>query len=126
MEKVFFILIAQAVGDHIFQGPGLKKRKQTSLAYLLAHTGLYSIALLPLSFFLLGFEPKTALYYFAVNIVLHGLVDLGTGKLKTAYWSKNESVYFSIAAIDQIVHIALMLITWVYFTTGSFNLTGLL
>jgi hypothetical protein len=122
LDKVFFILVAQGVGDHLFQGPRLSVKKRDSFAYLMAHTGLYSITLLPLSFFLLGFDTTTAAMYFGVNFILHALVDFGTGKLKKRYWKKNENAYFSVAAIDQLVHIALMILTYVYFATGSFNL----
>ena len=123
--KVIYILIAQGIGDHLLQGPNLDKWKRDSLAYLLAHVALYSIALVPLSYFLLEFDTITATYYFLVNFLLHIVVDFFTGKLKNRYWKKNEQAYFSVAAIDQIVHIAIMLLTYVYFATGSLNLQAI-
>ena len=125
IEKVIYILIAQGVGDHLLQGPQLDKWKRDSLKYLLAHTALYSIALLPLSFFLLGFDTTTAAYYFLVNIVLHAGIDFFTGELKKRYWQKNEKAYFSVAGIDQLAHIVIMLLTYVYFATGSLNLQAI-
>lgn len=112
--------------NHVFQGPRLKNHKRTSLTYLLAHVSLYSIALLLLSFLLLEFEPITAVYYFAVDFILHGLVDFVTGKTKAKFGGNNENVIFSISAVDQIVHIALMMITYIYLATGSFKLPGII
>ena len=124
IDKVLYIVLSQGVGDHLFQGPKLDKMKRDKVSYLLAHTALYSITLIPLSYFLLGFNVKTATLYFAVNIILHLFVDFGTGKLKKKYWKKNENAYFTVAAVDQLVHIVIMLLSYVYFATGSFNLAA--
>ena len=125
IDKVIFILVAQGIGDHLFQGPKLDKMKRNRLKYLLAHTGLYSIALIPLSYFMLGFETMTATYFFLLNFGLHAIVDFFTGKIKKRYWQKNENAYFSVAAIDQLVHITIMLLTYLYFATSSLNLQAI-
>ncbi|MCF8331660.1 MAG: DUF3307 domain-containing protein [Bacteroidales bacterium] len=125
IEKVLYIILTQGVGDHLFQGPNLSKMKQDKPVYLLAHTALYSIALIPLSYFFLDFSFKIATWYFGINFILHILVDFGTGKLKKKFWKKNESAYFTVAAVDQLIHIVIMLLTYVYFATGSFDLSAI-
>lgn len=115
IDKVLFIIVAQGVGDHLFQGQSLDKQKRHSIKWLIIHTLLFSVALLPLSFFLLGFDTQTALMYFGVNLVLHAAVDLGTGKLKGKYWKKNENAYFTVAAADQLIHISIMLLAYAWF-----------
>ncbi len=115
IDKVLFIIIAQGVGDHLFQGPKLDRKKGSSMKWLIAHTLLFSVALLPLSFFLLGFDTQTALLYFVVNLALHAAVDIGTGRLKEKYWNKNENAYFTVAAADQLTHISIMLLSYAWF-----------
>lgn len=118
MEKIIIILLMHTVGDHVFQWAGLSLKKRSNFAYLSLHAGIYGVILAIFAFFLLGFSTtQITLLYILINLGLHLVIDFLTGVVKQKYWDqKNESIYFTIISLDQIIHLACLILTYMYFT----------
>jgi len=125
MARIIILLLIHLIGDLFFQGSKLSKLKASKITALLEHTGVYTLVLIICSPLWLSLTILQALLFGLVNGVLHFLVDHFTSKMKRKYWKVNEERYFTFVGIDQILHIAILIITYVTLFPNIMEVPGI-
>ncbi len=115
---IYILLIIMHTGtDLVFQGATLSFLKQKKAMYLLVHVAIYTLVLGVFSLFLLNLNVLQAMTFTGINSGSHLIIDYSTGKMKYRFWSaKAEDSYFITSALDQILHVLILLISYYYIT----------
>lgn len=113
MIRIVFLIIMHAVGDFLLQGSSLSKLKASKINYLFAHAGIYTVFFILLSPILLGLSFIQGLIFSLINGCLHFLIDFFTSKLKSFFWEKSESKYIATISLDHLIHILILIATYV-------------
>ncbi|HNX87530.1 MAG TPA: DUF3307 domain-containing protein [Paludibacteraceae bacterium] len=100
--------------DFILQGNRLYKLKASKTGFLLAHVGIYTIFFIVFSPLLLELTFVQGLVFSAINGGAHLIVDFFTSKFKKLYWQKNEAKYIAVISIDHVLHISILMGTYIY------------
>ena len=108
MITTLLLIWAHFIGDFVFQTDEVARGKGRSNWALLSHTLTY-IA----TFSLLGWFIPITTDWLIANMVLHGVVDYVTSRVKTRLWRNNEShLFFVVVGIDQAIHLSCLLLTY--------------
>lgn len=114
MVRIIFLILMHTVGDFLLQGSTLSKLKASRITYLLAHVGIYTVLFIALSPVLLGLTFMQGLVFSLINGGAHLIVDLVTSKLKNKFWEKNEAAYIATISLDHIIHLLILIATYIY------------
>jgi signal transduction histidine kinase len=114
MIRILFLVIMHAVGDFLLQGSTLSKLKASKIAYLFAHVGIYTAFFIALSPLLLKMTFMQGLTFSLVNGAAHFVIDFATGKFKQKFWEKNEAAYIATISFDHILHLVILIATYMY------------
>jgi hypothetical protein len=114
MARIIILILLHAGADFLFQGSMLSKLKATKIAYLFAHVGIYTVFFIVLSPFALGITFMQGLVFSLINGVLHFVVDFITIKLKNKFWEKNEAAYVAVISFDHIIHLVILIGSFIY------------
>ncbi|MEI8202408.1 MAG: DUF3307 domain-containing protein [Bacteroidota bacterium] len=116
MSNYIILILIHALSDLVFLGNTFSGLKEKKFLYLLVHVVIYMILLLLASLFLLFMPISLALLFVAINAGAHFIIDLVTSTLKTKFWQEEkENAYFITSALDQLLHVSLLLGTFHYF-----------
>jgi hypothetical protein len=119
MGNYIILIMIHALADLVFQGDRLSYLKQKKSLYLIIHVSIYTVFLLITSMYLLKMATQPALIFVAINAAAHLAIDFSTGKLKRLFWKgQREGSYFVTSAIDQLLHVTILLATYYFFTTN--------
>ncbi|QOI96548.1 MAG: DUF3307 domain-containing protein [Flammeovirgaceae bacterium] len=110
------LLFGHWVADFLFQTEAMALNKSSSLKWLAFHILVYTAVLAVFCLWLLHWQD--ALYFAAINGLLHGLTDLLTSRL-TALYKNNRRIFFLIIGLDQFIHSATLIISFGYFIPVS-------
>ena len=121
MTRLLLILLMHMLGDFFFQGDNMIWLKYFRLKSLLGHSFIYFICLLLFSPLLLQIPFWYCLIFAVVNGVCHLGVDYYTGILRKKYWEKDETMYATIMGIDQVAHIACLVISFLMIVPDGFH-----
>lgn len=109
------------VADFLLQGSSFSKLKQSKITYLLLHVGIYTAFFIVLSPVLLALTFVQGLIFSLINGAAHLIVDFITGKFKKMYWEVNENKYIAAISLDHIVHITILIITYLYLFPTAYS-----
>jgi hypothetical protein len=100
---VISIIILHWVADFVIQTDWQAKNKSSNNIALLRHVGTYTSVI---SIFALYMFPITlALFWIAINAVLHFITDYFTSRLNTYLWNKGRvHDFFVSVGFDQVIH----------------------
>lgn len=112
MVKIITIILIHLIGDFFLQGSKLSTNKSSKMLSLLQHVGIYTLTLIILSPLWLGLTIYQGLEFSLINGVLHLIVDYITSKKKLRFWSQNENRYITVVGLDQVVHILILIVTY--------------
>jgi hypothetical protein len=115
-----------SAADFVLQGSRLSKLKASKTFSLLIHVGIYMAFFILLSPFLLGLTFMQGLVFSLINGAAHLIIDLITSKLKKLYWGKNEGGFFAVISFDQILHITILIATYLYMFPEVYALSNLM
>lgn len=112
---ILAILLNHFVSDFLFQTKEMGDKKSYSIKWLLIHIFVYSLTMLPLFamiFVKIGFFE--ALFWWLINIILHGITDYFTSKMGNNLY-KNYGKQWALTGIgfDQLIHYVTMFITYI-------------
>lgn len=112
MAKIIILILIHIIGDFFLQGTKLSVNKSSKSLSLLQHVGIYTLTLIILSPLWLGLTIVQGLVFSVINGLLHLLVDYITSKKKLKFWSNNENKYITFVGLDQVLHILILIITY--------------
>ncbi len=113
MIKIIYIIIAHILADIVLQGERMEELKKKRMLYLIIHTCIYTFVLLIASQFIIELTVLNAVLFALFNGALHFVVDYITGKMKGVAWkNKKENLYTSIVAIDHLVHLIILFLSY--------------
>jgi len=118
MYQIIILVLLHIIADFFLQGTKLSQRKRLQLPALFEHVGIYLLTFVAFSAVTLSISFVNSILFSLLNAVLHLAVDYVTGKLKSTYWKVNESRYLSIVAIDQTLHIVILISTFMAMFQG--------
>ncbi len=121
MVKIILLFILHLFADFLLQGSSLSKLKSSKSLYLLIHVIIYTSVFIVFSPLLLSLTFIDGLIFSGINGGIHLVVDFITSKLKRIFWQKNEAIYVSIIIFDTIIHIIILLTTYMYLFPEAFN-----
>jgi hypothetical protein len=121
MVKISILVFLHLVADFLLQGSYFSKLKATKITYLLLHVLIYTLLFVILSPLLLSLTFTQGLLFSGINGGIHLVVDFLTSKLKQKFWQKNESIYVAIITFDALIHIAVLIATYIYIFPEAFN-----
>lgn len=121
MGKILILLVLHLIADFLLQGSGLSKRKESKILYLFIHVGIYTLLFAILSPLLLSLTIVQGLIFSGINGFSHLIIDFFSSKLKHKYWQKNESVYVLLITLDFVLHMAILLSTYIYLFPEAFH-----
>lgn len=121
MVRIIFLILMHAAGDFLLQGSGLSKLKASKTAYLFVHVGIYTAFFIVLCPVLLGLTFMQGLIFSLVNGFAHLIIDFITIKLKNKFWSKNEAAYIAAISFDHILHIGILIASFIYLYPEVFS-----
>jgi hypothetical protein len=113
-------------GDFLLQGNSMSKLKMSKISFLFAHTGIYTTLFIVLSPFLLALTFIQGLLYSLINGVAHLIVDFITSRSKKHYWEKDETKYIMTISLDHLVHISILILTYIYMFPDALNASVIL
>jgi len=126
MYKTFILIfVMHVVAGFFLQTKKISKLKREKKRYLFLHVGIYTLFFMAFSPILLGLTILQGLVYSLINGVLHLVVDYITGKFKIMYFEKNDFKYKLTTGIDYVLHIAILISTYVCLTQNlifNFNM----
>lgn len=114
MVRIIILILMHAGADFLLQGSALSKLKLKNYLYLLAHVGIYTAFFIVLSPVALGLTFKQGLVFALINGGFHLVVDFVTINIKNRFWGKNEAAYIITISFDHIVHIAILICSFIY------------
>lgn len=107
--RIIILILIHAAGDFLLQGSGLSHLKSKKSIYLLLHVGIYTALLIILSPLFLGLSYLQGLTFGLINGFAHLVVDFITIKLKNKFWEKNEAAYIAVISFDHIIHLLILI-----------------
>jgi hypothetical protein len=107
--RVIILILIHAAGDFLLQGSGLSHLKSKKSIYLFVHVGIYTALLIILSPLFLGLSYIQGLTFGLLNGFAHLIVDFITIKLKNKFWEKNEAAYIAVISFDHIIHLLILI-----------------
>lgn len=112
LAKTILIVWIHTVADFVLQTNSMAVNKSTSIKWLFAHVGLYTLCLC-------GFGWKYAL----VNGIAHFITDFVSSRLTTHFWKKgNRHNFFVVIGFDQALHITVLILTLAWFQQSYCNI----
>lgn len=111
--KLTLILIMHLVADFLLQGSSFSKLKMSKIGYLFLHVLIYTAFFIVVSPLLLSLTFQEGLLFSGINGGIHLVVDFITSKLKRMFWQKNESVYIAIVSADNLIHVGILIYTYI-------------
>jgi len=121
MARIILLLFIHVLGDYVLQWKKLSNEKSSDLLKLLLHVGIYTAVLVVLSPFALGLSITQGLVFSLFNGVTHLIIDFIAGKLKIQYAKKNDTAYYATIATDFILHISILIGSYIYLYPEAFN-----
>lgn len=121
MVKILILLVLHLIADFLLQGSSFSKRKGTKISYLFLHVGIYTLLFIILSPILLSLTIIQGLIFSGINGFSHLIIDFVTSKLKHKFWKKNETVYVLLITLDFVLHMAILLGTYIYLFPEAFK-----
>lgn len=118
MGKIIIIILIHLIGDFFLQGNKMSKNKANYPLSLIQHVSIYTLSFVVLSPLVLGLTIQQGLIYSLLNGVLHLIVDWGTSKMKFKFWNNNENKYLKYVSLDQILHITILIVTYLVLFPG--------
>ena len=95
------VMIVHYIADFILQTRWMGENKSKNIIALLAHIGIYTLALM-----LFGFK------FALVNGLIHFGVDFITSRLSSyAYKNNNMELFWAIIGLDQLLHVLTLFTT---------------
>lgn len=114
MYKIFILIfVMHVVAGHFLQTRKLSNLKRDKKRYLFLHVGIYTLFFIVFSPTLLDLTFTQGLVYSLINGVFHVGIDYVTGIFKTKYAENNNFNYKMTVIIDNILHLTLLIITYV-------------
>jgi hypothetical protein len=126
MIRIIFLLFMHIAADFLLQGNSMSKLKMTKISFLFAHAGIYTALFIALSPFLLALTFTEGLVYSLINGVAHLLVDFVTTRFKKVYWEKDETKYIMTISLDHLVHLSILILTYIYMYPAALNASVIL
>lgn len=120
MSRIIILILMHIFGDFFLQGNKLSKLKALKMPYLLKHVGIYTGIFIILSPIILGLTILQGLVFSLINGFTHLLIDSITGKYKFKYIETDESKYITTVAIDQTLHIIILIVSYVLLFPKAF------
>ncbi len=121
MARIIILILLHILGDFILQSKRLSILKRTKIPALFQHTAIYTMTFLLLSSLWLSLTFVQGIVFGLLNGVIHLIIDYITGLLKKKYWSINEAKYITIVGLDQVVHIIILIVTYLTLYPGILN-----
>lgn len=114
MYRILILIIMHIAGDFLLQGKTLSRLKASKITALFAHVGIYTLFFIAISPLLLGLTFVQGLIFSSINGGTHLVIDYFTAKFKKLYWEQNEGRYLAVISIDHILHILILITTYIY------------
>ena len=115
LTSLIVLLVAHYVGDFLLQSRKIANNKHNNWLYLLAHGGLYSVALF---IFVAVFTPNSwlpVLEFTVINAASHILIDKVTSTLTSKFYLKNNiKAMFSTIGLDQLIHTIILVLSYLW------------
>ncbi len=121
--RIILLILIHAAGDFLLQGSGLSTLKSQKRIYLIVHVAIYTAMLIILSPLLLGLSFMQGLFFGLVNGLAHLIVDFITTYLKNKFWEKNEAAYITVISFDHIIHLLILIGSFIYMYPEIFSST---
>ena len=121
MGRIIILLLMHALGDFFLQSNRLSKIKAFRISSMLEHVGIYTGVFIVLSPIILGLTIVQGLYFSILNGFLHLVVDYFISKGKLKYTDTSESKYILLIFIDHILHISILIVSYVYLFPAAYN-----
>lgn len=119
--KLCIILLMHLFADFLLQGSSLSELKMSKIGYLFLHVLIYTAFFILVSPLLLSLTFRESLIFSGINGGIHLVVDFITSKLKRKFWKKNESVYIAIISADNLIHVAILIYTYITLFPKAFE-----
>jgi hypothetical protein len=125
MLVILAILTVHFVADFVFQSSQMAINKSKSIKWLSIHVGVYGLVSLlstvAVSRLILSWGDVLA--WWALNVLLHFIVDFFTSKVTSKLWEqKNMRLFFTMIGFDQLLHNICLIGTYYYFLDHQFIL----
>jgi hypothetical protein len=114
MYKILILILMHIAADFLLQGSTLSKLKASKITALLLHVGIYTVFFIVFSPLLLGLTFVQGLIFSSINGGAHLIIDYFISKFKKLYWQQNEAKYLAVISIDHILHILILIATFIY------------
>jgi len=121
MYRILILVIMHIAGDFLLQGRTLSRLKASKITALFAHVGIYTLFFIAISPLLLGLTFIQGLIFSSINGGTHLVIDYFTAKFKKMYWQQSEGKYLAVISIDHILHILILITTYIYMYPQALN-----
>jgi membrane-bound metal-dependent hydrolase YbcI (DUF457 family) len=111
--KITIILLMHLFADFLLQGSTFSKMKMSKISYLFLHVLVYTAFFIVISPLLLSLTFQQGLIFSGINGGIHLVVDFITSRLKRMFWQKNESAYIAIISADNLIHVGILIYTYI-------------
>ena len=112
------ILAVHFVADFVFQSSQMATNKSKSIKWLSIHVAVYGLVSL-LSTLVVSktlFNWGDVMMWWALNVLLHFIVDFFTSKVTSKLWEqKKMRLFFTMIGFDQLLHNICLIGTYYYF-----------
>ena len=119
--KLTVILIMHLVADFLLQGSSFSKLKMSKISYLFLHVLIYTAFFIVASPLLLSLTFQQGLIFSGINGGIHLVVDFITSRLKRMFWQKNESAYIAVVSADNLIHVGILIYTYITLFPEAFK-----
>lgn len=123
MEYIFiYILLVHWLADFVFQTGWMAQNKSKDswalASHILTYTLVFTIALIPLTFYLAG-NPSLAISFAFINGALHWIIDSVTSRISSSLYKQGDVYnFFVVIGFDQFLHVALLYATYLTILKG--------
>jgi Protein of unknown function (DUF3307) len=114
MTRFLLIILIHVFGDFFFQGDRMTWLKFFRFSEMVRHVLVYTLILFILGPVLLQITLWQSLVFAIVNGTVHLAIDYFTGAYRKRYWERDEARYSFVMGIDQILHILVLIFSFMY------------